>query len=213
LKYSPVVSVKDSLAGESFTCSTWVSELATQFVVQLLFPVPIPPSAKTDSEKSTLRLTILSIFFILLSPSFDCFSVEEAIKSTTNKKRGFQNMFSRMSDEINEVIQNAKQHESIGRYDDAAKILSKYWKNTNERPDTSELNKAEQAEVLLRCGSLAGYIGSCKQKKDAQEFAQTLITEASRLFWLSGDIEKIAECETSMAITYQRIGQLSEARS
>jgi AraC-like DNA-binding protein len=121
-------------------------------------------------------------------------------------------MFSRMSDEIYEVIQNAKQHESIGRYDDAAKILAKYWKNTNERPDTSELNKAEQAEVLLRCGSLAGYIGSCNQKKDAQEFAQTLITEANRLFYLFADIEKIAECETYMASTYQRVGQLDEAR-
>jgi AraC-like DNA-binding protein len=121
-------------------------------------------------------------------------------------------MFSRISDEINEIIQSAKQHESIGRYDDAAKILAKYWKNTNERPDVSELNKAEKAEILLRCGSLAGYIGSCELKKDAQELAQTLITEASRLFLLFGNIEKIAECETYMAITYQRIGQLSEAR-
>ncbi len=121
-------------------------------------------------------------------------------------------MFSQISDEIDEIIQNAKQHESIGRYDDAAKSLSAYWKNTNERPDVSELNREEQAEVLLRCGSLAGYIGSCGLKKDTQKLAQTLITEASRLFWLSGDIEKIAECETYMASTYQRVGQLDEAR-
>ncbi len=121
-------------------------------------------------------------------------------------------MFSQISDEIKEIIQDAKQHESVGRYNDAAKILSKYWKNTNERPDVSELNREEQAEILLRCGSLAGFIGSCSLKKDTQELAQTLITEANRLFWLSGNIERIAECETYMASTYQRLGQLSEAR-
>jgi AraC-like DNA-binding protein len=122
-------------------------------------------------------------------------------------------MFSRISDEINEIVQDAKQHESIGRYDDAAKILSKYWKNTNERPDVSELNEAEQAEVLLRCGSLAGYIGSCNQKKDAQELAQTLIIGANRLFSLFGDAEKLAECETYLALTYLRTGKLDIARS
>jgi tetratricopeptide (TPR) repeat protein len=121
-------------------------------------------------------------------------------------------MNSQISDEIKEIIQNAKQHESVGRYDEAAKILSKYWKNTNERPDVSDLNKAEQAEIILRCGSLAGYIGSCKQKKDSQEVAQTLITEANRLFYLFGDIEKIVECETYMASTYHRMGKLDEAR-
>jgi tetratricopeptide (TPR) repeat protein len=122
-------------------------------------------------------------------------------------------MFSRISDEIKEIIQDAKQHESIGRYDDAAKILSKYWKNKNERPDVSELNKAEQAEILLRCGSLAGYIGSCNQKKDAQELAQTLITKASHLFSLPEDAEKLAECETYLALSYLRTGQFDEARS
>ncbi len=121
-------------------------------------------------------------------------------------------MFSRISDEINEVIQKAKEYESVGRYDEAAKSLSLYWKNTNERPDVSNLNKAEQAEILLRCGSLAGYIGSCRQKKDAQELAQNLISEANDLFFLSIDFEKRAECETCLALTYLRIGQLDEAR-
>ncbi len=122
-------------------------------------------------------------------------------------------MFSRISDEIEEIVQNAKQHESVGRYDEAAKSLSTYWKNTNNRPDTFGLNQREQAEILLRCGSLAGYIGSCNQKKDAQELAQTLITEASQLFSLFGDVEKLAECETYLALTYLRTGGLDEARS
>jgi tetratricopeptide (TPR) repeat protein len=122
-------------------------------------------------------------------------------------------MFSRMSDEINEIIQDAKQHESIGRYNDAAKILVKYWKNTNERPDILGLNEIEQAEILFRCGSLAGYSGSCKQKKDAQELARTLIEEAMHIFLLNLDFERVAECVTHIAAAYQRMGQLDEARS
>ncbi len=121
-------------------------------------------------------------------------------------------MFSRISNEINEIIQDAKQYESVGRYDEAAKSLSAYWKNTNECPDVSELNKAEQAEILLRCGSLAGYVGSCKQKKNAQELAQTLITAAMRLFSSFADFERVSECETYIALTYWRLGQLDEAR-
>ena len=87
------------------------------------------------------------------------------------------------------------------------------WKNTKQRPDVSELNKLEQAEILLRCGSLAGYVGSCQQKKDAQELAQTLLVEASKIFLLLADYEKLAECETYSALTYWRMGQLDEATS
>lgn len=122
-------------------------------------------------------------------------------------------MSSLISDEIYEIIQNAKQYESIGRYAEAAKTLVKYWKNINEPPYIWGLSDEEKAEILLRCGSLAGYIGSCSLKKDSQELAQTLIYEAISLFSLIGDAERLAECETYMASTYQRIGLLNEARS
>jgi tetratricopeptide (TPR) repeat protein len=122
-------------------------------------------------------------------------------------------MFSRISDEIDEIIQSAKQHESIGRYDDAAKILSKYWKNINERPDVSELNRKEEAEILLRCGSLARHIGICRQKKDVQKLAEKLLAEARDIFSSCGDVEKTAECAICLAHVYLRLGQLDEARS
>jgi tetratricopeptide (TPR) repeat protein len=129
-------------------------------------------------------------------------------------------MLSQISEEIKQLVERAKTLENVGRYEEAAKILSKYWKNINELPNVSELNQIEQAEILLRCGSLAGYIGSCKQKKGYQELAQTLITEAKKLFSLpcdeekitAFDEEKITEYETYLASTYQRMGQLDEAR-
>jgi tetratricopeptide (TPR) repeat protein len=122
-------------------------------------------------------------------------------------------MFSRISDEIYEIVQSAKQHESIGRYDDAIKILAKYWKKTNERPDTSDLNREEEAEILLQCGSLARHIGICRQKKDVQKLAKKLLSEARDIFSISGDAEKTAECAVCLAHVYLRLGQLDEARS
>jgi AraC-like DNA-binding protein len=148
-----------------------------------------------------------------LSPIFICFSVEEAIKSGTNKKERYQNMVSQISEEIKELVANAKSLGCVGRYEEAAEVLSVYWKNTNKRPDVSALNKVEQGEILLRCGSLASYIGNCKQKKDAQELAQNLLFEARNLLWSLLDNEKRAECQTYLALTYMRTGKLDEARS
>jgi tetratricopeptide (TPR) repeat protein len=122
-------------------------------------------------------------------------------------------MFSQISDEIQEIIQNARQNESVGRYDDAAKILSKYWKNTNERPEVSGLNREEEAEILLRCGSLARHIGICHQKKDVQKLAKKLLSEAKDIFSICGDVEKVAECVICLAHAYLRLGQFDEARS
>jgi tetratricopeptide (TPR) repeat protein len=122
-------------------------------------------------------------------------------------------MSSLFSNEIYEILEEAKQYESVGRYDEAAKVLSPYWENTNKRPNVSELPEDEQAEMLMRCGSLAGYIGSCNQRKDAQEMAQTLLLEASTIFSRLRDVEKVAECETYLALSNWRLGQIDEARS
>ncbi len=119
---------------------------------------------------------------------------------------------SQISEKICEILENAKQLESIGRYEDALGFLSPYWENLNEPPNTIGLNAEEQAELYLRCGSLVGYIGSCSQTENSQEFAKNLITEALELF-LALQIEaKIAECETCIAATYLRIGETDEAR-
>jgi AraC-like DNA-binding protein len=121
-------------------------------------------------------------------------------------------MISQISEEIKELVENAKSLEKVGRYEEAAKVLSIYWKNTDNSPDVSRLSKEEQAEILLRCGSLAGYIGSCKQKKGYQELAKDLLYKANSLFLVFEDIEKVAECETYYAYTCLRTGKLDEAR-
>jgi tetratricopeptide (TPR) repeat protein len=120
--------------------------------------------------------------------------------------------YSQISEKIGEILENAKQLESIGRYEEAVGFLSPVWKNLNELPNTNGLNAEEQAELYLRCGSLAGYIGSCKQTGNSQELAKNLITEARELFLSLGIKAKIAECEIYLAVAYLRIGETEEAR-
>jgi AraC-like DNA-binding protein len=119
---------------------------------------------------------------------------------------------SRISEQVKVIIQTAKELETVGKYEEAVVVLSPYWTNITERPDVSELDKEEQAEILLRCGSLAGYIGGCKQTKHAQEFSKKLLVEAGDLFSMLGVTEKVAECETYSAISYLRTGEPDEAR-
>ncbi len=119
---------------------------------------------------------------------------------------------SRISEEVKVIIQTAKELETVGKYKEAVEVLLPYWTNIMERPNVSELNKEEQAEILLRCGSLVGYIGSCKQTKNAQELAKNLLVEAGDLFSVLDITAKVAECETYLASSYLRMGELDEAR-
>ncbi len=119
---------------------------------------------------------------------------------------------SQISEKIHEIAENVKQMESIGRYEEAISFLSPFWTNLNEFPHISDLNAQEQAEIYLRCGSLVGYIGSCKQTKSSQELAKNLLIEARELFLVFEMPEKISECETHLASTYLRMGETEEAR-
>jgi tetratricopeptide (TPR) repeat protein len=120
---------------------------------------------------------------------------------------------SQISEKINEIIETAKQLEVVGKYTDAAAVLSPFWSDVNELPNTSSLNIQEHAEIHLRCGSLVGFIGGCNQTLNSQELAKNLLTEARDLFLSLEIIEKVAECETYLAATYLRIGEIQEAKS
>jgi tetratricopeptide (TPR) repeat protein len=118
----------------------------------------------------------------------------------------------RISNEIKEIIDRTKELETIGKYEEATVFLSVYWLGISEQPDVSDLNTEEQAEILLRCGSLAGNLGSCRQITKAQELAQTMLKNARRLFLKLDIKEKVAECEARLATAYYRLGNFNEAR-
>ena len=102
--------------------------------------------------------------------------------------------------------------ERAGEYEAARESMSGLWSTIGERPETSALAAATEAEVLLRVGALAGWLGSARQISGAQEFAKDLLGESIRLFEALGDDEKVAEAQTDLAICYWREGALDEGR-
>jgi tetratricopeptide (TPR) repeat protein len=120
---------------------------------------------------------------------------------------------SQIFDSFNETLENTKQYERLGKYEEARKYLSPFWSEITDFPNVSNLNVEEQAELFLRCGSLAGFIGSCRQLKNSQDTALKFIAEALELFTALDKIEKISECETYLASTYQRLGKLDDANN
>ncbi|MGB7924032.1 MAG: tetratricopeptide repeat protein [Pyrinomonadaceae bacterium] len=67
------------------------------------------------------------------------------------------------------------------------------------------------AELLLQCGTLTGWLGSAKQV-DVQEKAKNLMTEALEIFESLGDQVKVAESEYELGMCYWRCGAFDEAQ-
>jgi len=106
----------------------------------------------------------------------------------------------------------AKGFEEAGEFDQAVEILQPFWTKFGERPETVGLSEEASAELLLRSGTLTGWLGSAKQLAGAQELAKDLISESAFLFEGLGLQEKAAEARVDLAICYWREGGLDEAR-
>lgn len=113
--------------------------------------------------------------------------------------------------QVKQKCEVAKQLENAGDYEEARSILSGIWNAIGERPSVSNLEPETRAELLLRVGSLSGWIGSAQQIAHAQEFAKDLIAESARIFASLGLNEKAVEAQTDLAICYWRAGALDEA--
>ena len=106
----------------------------------------------------------------------------------------------------------ARELENKGEYEDARKVLSRYWRHISEHPKVTGLQPAAAGEVLLRAGVLTGIIGSKNQIADAQEYAKDLISESLTVFESCKYKKKIAEAQTELALCYWRTGEYNEAR-
>ena len=93
-----------------------------------------------------------------------------------------------------------------------AQLLHGFWQRIGERPETHGLDDAARAEVLLRSGTLTGWIGSAQQIPGAQETAKDLISESAGLFEKLGLDDRVAEARIDLGICYWREGALDEAR-
>lgn len=105
----------------------------------------------------------------------------------------------------------AKEFEDVGNYDAAREVLGELWPKIGESPEIENLNQRSAAEVLLRVGTLAGWIGSTHQIEGSQEIAKNLITRSIAIFESLDDRKKIAEAQTEIAYCYWREGAIDEA--
>ena len=108
--------------------------------------------------------------------------------------------------------QLAKELEDSGNYEAARAAMGELWQRVGEHPQIDGLDQHIAAEVLLRAGSLSGWIGSANQIDDAQEIAKNLISESVTAFEGLQETEKAAEAYIDLAICYGREGAFDEAR-
>lgn len=106
----------------------------------------------------------------------------------------------------------AKGLEEAGEFDSAAETLQPFWRGLPHRPETDALEIHAKAELLLRTGTLTGWLGSAKQVSGAQEIAKDLISESAAIFETLGMTEKVAEARVDLSTCYWREGALDEAR-
>lgn len=106
----------------------------------------------------------------------------------------------------------AKQFEKAGEYEAAFEALAELWPDRSLGPRIEELDQPTKAQVLLRVGNLAGWLGSTDQTIGSQERAKDFITRALEGFEELGSPESIAEARGDLALCYWREGSFDEAR-
>lgn len=99
-----------------------------------------------------------------------------------------------------------------GQYEGAREALGGFWLGVGQRPPVSELSPAVEAEVLLQCGALTGWIGSVRNVSGAQEQAKDILSEAERRFRAEGIPAKVSEAQYELGVCYWRLGAHDEAR-
>jgi len=106
----------------------------------------------------------------------------------------------------------ARQFEVVGDYKAASEAMGDLWQGIGRRPQLEGLDEDTKAQVLLRVGSLTGWIGSAGQIEGSQEAGKDLISESLRVFEQLGQRSKVGEARSDLALCYWRAGAFDEAR-
>lgn len=122
------------------------------------------------------------------------------------------NATSSTSERAQLLCARAKECEQAGEFEEARVALGEFWQRIGEDPRLEGLDEATRGEVLLRVGSLSGWIGNASQIPGAQEIAKDLITRSTTIFEKLGVTERVAETRVDLAICYWREGAVDEAR-
>ncbi|HEY0763450.1 MAG TPA: tetratricopeptide repeat protein [Pyrinomonadaceae bacterium] len=107
----------------------------------------------------------------------------------------------------------AREFEKTGNFDAACGAMDDLWLGVGKRPNLDTLDRATAAEVLLLLGLLTGWVGNIKVIKGSQEIAKDLLSESVAIFGALGNIKKVAEAQTEIALCCLREGSFDVART
>jgi tetratricopeptide (TPR) repeat protein len=108
--------------------------------------------------------------------------------------------------------QLARQFERASDYEAAEEAMKELWQGVGARPMLDGLDDETKARVLLRVGSLTGWIGGANQIEGSQEMAKDLISESATAFENLGQRNKVGEARSELGLCYWREGAFGEAR-
>jgi tetratricopeptide (TPR) repeat protein len=103
--------------------------------------------------------------------------------------------------------------ERRGKYEEALEEVRDIWADKSASPNVERFEPRDAVEILLRCGSLFGALGHIRGLPGSQERSRDLLEEARRRFLDIYDVEKIAECENHIALSFWRAGEYNEGAS
>jgi tetratricopeptide (TPR) repeat protein len=103
--------------------------------------------------------------------------------------------------------------ERRGKYEEALEEVRDIWEDKTASPNVDGFEPRDAAEILLRCGSLFGAVGHIHGLPGSQEKSRDLLEQARRRFLDIYDVEKIAECENHIALSFWRAGEYNEGTS
>jgi CheY-like chemotaxis protein len=108
--------------------------------------------------------------------------------------------------------QIAADFEHRGQYDAARDALGELWQGVGKRPALEGLSVLTVAEVLLRAGTLSGWLASAAQDQAAQAAAKDLISESITRFQALGELIMAAAAQSDLGYCYWREGAYDEGR-
>src|SRR5215204_6680642 len=99
-----------------------------------------------------------------------------------------------------------------GQYEAAREALAEVWAGIGQKPAMEQWPPAVEAEVLLQCGTLTGWLGSARNVSGAQDQAKDMLSEAARKFRPLDMLGKVSEAQYELGMCYWRLGAHDEAR-
>jgi len=131
---------------------------------------------------------------------------------TENLLKQLENPALSRDERVRLQCQIAADFEHKGEYELACDALAELWQGIGEYPPLEGLSDLTAAEVLLRVGSLSGWLGSGQQIKGAQEKAKDLISESITRFQVIGETTKVVAARSELGFCYRRAGAYDDAR-